>query len=122
MSTRRQDGSALARAVPNPRGYRDVTALAVHETIGSARIVDVREPREYSGDLGHIAQSFLVPLAELAGAAERWDRHGPIVLVCRSGSRSAIGAETLLGLGFDAVMNMTGGMLAWVEQGLPTEQ
>jgi rhodanese-related sulfurtransferase len=45
------------------------------------RIVDVREPREYCADLGHIAGSLLVPLAELESAARRWPRDDELVRV-----------------------------------------
>ena len=111
--------TAFERSTPNARGFRDVTPEVVHDTIGSARIVDVREPHEYIGDLGHIPEALLVPLAEVEAASERWDRSAPIVLVCRSGSRSAIAAELLMKKGFRAVMNMSGGMLARHAAGLP---
>lgn len=120
--TKRTPTTALDRSTPNGKGFRNVTPEVVHDTMGSARIIDVREPREYSGDLGHIAEALLVPLAELEAAAERWERSAPIVLVCRSGGRSAIAAELLVRLGFEAVMNMTGGMLAWNDVGLPVER
>lgn len=84
-------------------------------------VVDVREPREYSDDLGHIAGSHLVPLGELEEVAKRWERSRPIVLVCRSGSRSAIGCGVLEKMGFESVTNLAGGMLAWRKAGLPVE-
>lgn len=114
--------TAFERSTPNAKGFRDVTPLVVHDTMGSARIIDVREPREYTDDLGHIAEALLLPLAELEGAAVRWDARAPLVLVCRSGGRSAIGALLLVELRFEAVMNMTGGMLAWNDAGLPVER
>lgn len=114
--------TAYERSTPNAKGFRDVTPAVVHDAIGTARIVDVREPREFSEDLGHIAEAFLVPLGELEAAAARWDRAAAVILVCRSGGRSAIGAELLVRMGFEAVMNMTGGMLAWNDAGLPIER
>lgn len=114
--------TTFERGTPDPRGFREVSAVVVHDTMGSARIVDVREPHEYTDDLGHIAEALLVPLGELEDAAARWDRRAPIVLVCRSGSRSAIGAVVLVRLGFSAVMNMKGGMLAWNDAELPVSR
>ena len=114
--------TALASSTVHEKGFRVVTSAVVHATRGTARIVDVREPREFTGDLGHIADAFLVPLAELEAAAVRWGRDAPIVLVCRSGGRSAIAAELLVGMGFEAVMNLTGGMLAWTDAGLAVER
>jgi rhodanese-related sulfurtransferase len=99
-----------------------ITANELHARAQGVRIVDVREPREYCGEIGHIAGSLLVPLAELEAAAQRWSRSAPVVLVCRSGSRSAIGCGVLEKLGFESVTNLAGGMLAWSKAGLPVDR
>lgn len=101
---------------------KTITATELHAIAQDVRIIDVREPREYSSELGHISGSRLVPLSELEEAAERWPRTAPLVLVCRSGSRSGIGCEVLTKLGFQSVTNLTGGMLAWTQAGLPVER
>ena len=46
-------------------------------------------------------------------------RDVPLVLVCRSGSRSGIGASLLASMGFTDVANLKGGMDAWEQAGLP---
>lgn len=114
------------RAEPNVAGYRDVDPAEVRaRTAGGggarpARLVDVREPHEYTGELGHIEGAELVPLAGLAEAARGWSRDAELVLVCRSGARSGRGAAALAQeLGFTRVMNMRGGMLAWNAAGYP---
>lgn len=84
-----------------------------------ARIVDVREASELTGELGRIDGAEHVPLATLGSASAAWDRDAEIVLVCRSGKRSRQGAERLAELGFQNVINMSGGMLAWNASGLP---
>jgi sulfur dioxygenase len=86
-------------------------------------ILDVREPDEYTGKLGHIPGSQLVPLQELA---RRTDELAPfrqrrVVAVCRSGVRSSTAAAILTSMGFEQVFNMKGGMLAWNDAGLPVE-
>jgi hydroxyacylglutathione hydrolase len=48
-------------------------------------------------------------------------RDQSIVLVCESGSRSAIGASLLTAAGFSDVTNLTGGIAAWRREGLPLE-
>jgi len=108
------DQALFDRAAPNAAGYRDVDPQDVHAHVGSARLVDVREPHEWTGELGHIAEAELHPLATLAGVAATWARDRPIVLVCRSGARSGRAASQLAQeLGFTRVMNMRGGMIAW---------
>jgi rhodanese-related sulfurtransferase len=94
-------------------GYRDITPAALAAARGTVRIVDVREPDELTGDLGHIPGVDPVPLGTLAAQAARWDRSADIVVVCRSGGRSARAAEVLVAAGFRRVMNLAGGMLAY---------
>ncbi len=106
-------------ATPNALGYRDVTPATTVGALGKVRLVDVREPHEFIGDLGHLEGAELVPLATVEAACAGWDRDAEIVLVCRSGGRSGRAAATLAQLGFRKVMNMVGGMLAVHEAKLP---
>jgi glyoxylase-like metal-dependent hydrolase (beta-lactamase superfamily II)/rhodanese-related sulfurtransferase len=87
-------------------------------------VLDVREPQEYTGELGHIASSALVPLRELADRAAELQAHktGPTVVVCRSGVRSTTAAAILEGLGFEQVYNLQGGMVEWNDRRLPVER
>jgi rhodanese-related sulfurtransferase len=78
----------------------------------STRRIDVREPSEFGGMLGHLPRSELVPLATLPGAAEAWPRAEPLLLICRSGARSMKAARILAELGFASLYNLEGGMLA----------
>ncbi len=43
-----------------------------------------------------------------------------MIVFCRSGARAALAASTLVDLGFIDVQNMTGGLTAWKDAGLPT--
>ncbi len=110
------------QALPAAGGFRDVEPSAVARAKGDALLVDVREPHEWSGELGHIPGARLVPLATLTEAAQAWPRHREVVVICRSGARSGRGAAALVGMGFTRVMNMKGGMLAYNEQQLPVER
>ena len=82
-------------------------------------VVDVRDPQEYAS--GHIPGAKLVPCTSVATALPSWDRRAEIVVVCRSGTRSAPIAEALAS-GFHRVMNLAGGMLAYAQQQLPIER
>lgn len=65
-------------------------------------IIDVREPFEYSR--GHADRAINIPLSDLPGRAkELGDKKIPVVLYCRSGMRSAQGANILKSLGFKDV-------------------
>lgn len=107
---------------PTAIGYRDITPAAAYAARGAVRLVDVREPHEFTGDLGHIAGAELVPLATVGARARTWDKAVDIILICRSGGRSGRAAEALVGAGFRRVMNMAGGMLAYNAAHLPVER
>jgi len=87
-------------------------------------ILDVRERPEYTGELGHIRGSVLIPLRELADRVGELQtkKAGPTVVVCRSGVRSTTAAAILEGLGFDQVYNLQGGMVDWNDCRLPVER
>lgn len=106
----------------NDAGYRDATVedYACHRC--EARIIDVREPSEYNGDLGHIPGAELVPLATVETVAADWDRDTELLIVCRSGARSGRAATALARMGFTKVMNLGGGMLAYNQRELPVER
>src|ERR1700709_2054993 len=86
---------------------------------GDVVLIDTREPHEYQE--AHLENGKLVPPGllgdEIAEAAP--DKPARTILYCRSGNRSAIAAAQLEALGYDNVASMSGGILAWQEQGLP---
>lgn len=85
-----------------------------------AQLVDVREPLEFAG--GRIAGALLMPLATLQTGIQALDRSRPIICICRSGKRAAAAAQILAGSGFEDVMALDGGMLAWERAGLAVEK
>lgn len=111
-----------SKAAPNPGGHRDVTVADLNTALTTVELIDVREPSEFSGELGHIEGARLVPLATLLNEAQGWPKAPEYVMVCRSGGRSATAAMALTKLGFGRVMNLVGGMLAWNGAGLAVER
>jgi glyoxylase-like metal-dependent hydrolase (beta-lactamase superfamily II)/rhodanese-related sulfurtransferase len=95
--------------------------------LGSATpplVLDVREPEEFVGDVGHVPGALLVPLdllqlrlPKLAGYVDR-----EICVVCRAGARSASACAMLRQAGFARVTNLDGGMLAWVDAGMSVQR
>jgi rhodanese-related sulfurtransferase len=82
-----------------------------------AFILDVREPSEWA--TGHIPDAALIPLGELAARVGEVPTDRTVVVVCRSGNRSAEGRDILRQAGLTQVTSMSGGMNNWIEQGLP---
>ena len=85
------------------------------------QIIDVRENSEFTGSLGHVRGAQLVPLGELQARASEIARDKPVVVVCRSGARSAQALVLLQKAGFSEVANLAGGMLRWRAEGHPVE-
>jgi rhodanese-related sulfurtransferase len=83
------------------------------------QVLDVRTPEERPD--GVIEGDVLIPLAELGARAGELDSGRPTLVYCRSGVRSEMAVAALRGAGFDA-HNLAGGMLAWLEAGLPAER
>jgi rhodanese-related sulfurtransferase len=79
-------------------------------------LIDVREPYEH--EAGRIEGAIHVEIPNLTAAAAQLDQQRPIVFYCRSGARSAMTTQAFRASGFQA-FNLTGGLLAWVAQGLP---
>jgi rhodanese-related sulfurtransferase len=82
------------------------------------QVIDVREP--YERDAGHLAGTRHIELAQLTAQAESVDRERPVVFYCRVGSRSAMAMQAFRAAGYDAY-NLTGGIVNWVQAGLPLE-
>jgi rhodanese-related sulfurtransferase len=85
---------------------------------GPAQLVDVRTPEEHAA--GRIAGALHIELDRLPAEADAIERERPVVFYCRSGTRSALATGAFRAAGFEAY-NLDGGLLAWVESGLPIE-
>ena len=83
----------------------------------SLRIIDVREIQEIAQ--GMVPGSEPIPLRILPARLAELGRDEKIVLVCRSGARSAQACAFLQQQGFENVHNLRGGMFAWASAGQP---
>ena len=83
-----------------------------------AFILDVRQPEEWNEY--HVPGSTLIPLAELQNRLNEVPKDKEVVVVCRSGNRSATGRDVLLKAGYPQVTSLAGGLSQWKAKGLPT--
>ncbi len=84
-----------------------------------ALLVDVREGHEF--EEVHAEGAQLLALSEFEARYGELPQGRPLVMICRSGARSARAGQYLLDRGYTDVVNLAGGTLAWAESGLPTE-
>ena len=107
----------VREATPDTAAAPEVGARAAAALVDAgALMLDVREPGEWQA--GHVAQAWLLPMGQVARHRSDLPQDRRIVVVCRSGGRSAAVAEALRAWGLDAV-NLSGGMTAWAVAGLP---
>lgn len=92
-------------------------AQAAEKRDQGAFILDVREPDEWQQV--HIPNATLIPLGELSSRVNEVPKDREVVVVCRSGNRSATGRDILRSAGFSQVTSMAGGMNQWQSQGFP---
>ena len=95
-------------------GFPEIEVRTAQENKSQFRLIDVRNPDEFVGELGHIEGAELVTLGpQLQNFLESADKSQSILFVCRSGGRSGQATHVSRQMGFQNTMNMIGGMLEW---------
>ena len=110
---------------------KEIDVAEAKGMVGDPNVVflDVREPPEVA-NTGRIPGAVHVPRGLLEFQADpnapthkaELDPSKKIVINCASGGRSALAAKTLQDMGYKDVVNMLGGMTAWLESGGATEK
>ena len=107
---------ARAGAGWRQEGCRQIDSSQALELIRErdALVVDVREPHEFAA--GRIPNAELIPLRQIGSYIENLKRHGdrPIILSCRTGSRSEMACRFLRQSGVKNVFNLAGGLMGWL--------
>jgi rhodanese-related sulfurtransferase len=115
--------SGLALLLPGlrPAGKRAST-LQVTQMMNRAKtiVVDVRTPEEFA--TGHLRDAKNIPLADLPSRIGELDKSKAkgVVVVCQSGPRADKAVKLLQNAGFEDVVSLDGGLVAWKAAGLPT--
>ena len=97
----------------------DVKTLEKMMSERQALVIDVREFDEYENE--HIPGALLYPMSYLDGDYLPRITEAKVVVMCRTGQRSAVAAKQLMNEGLDGVLDLEGGIEAWKEAGLETE-
>ena len=86
-------------------------ARRIMESEARVSLIDVRQPEEFAQ--GAVEGAILMPLFETGKRSAELDPASPLLVYCRSGSRSKLAARILAVKGFKDVKNVAGGILAW---------
>lgn len=84
-----------------------------------AVLLDIREGKEYKD--GHIVDSIHIPVTTLGKRHIELAKHKqrPIIVVCRSGSRSTSACSLLRKQGYESIYLLAGGLMSWQSANLP---
>lgn len=97
----------------------ETTVTATNDRRRREQVLDVREDLEVAS--GMIPGALHIPMGQLRHRLPELEKDTPVIVVCRSGNRSAQVADALSAAGFTAD-TMAGGMAAWVAAGLPVDR
>jgi sulfur-carrier protein adenylyltransferase/sulfurtransferase len=116
-ATRDTTGDRMTSNVGDEIGVNELKALM--DRGEAPLIVDVREPHEFQ--ICRIPGAVLIPLRELPSRVHELDPSQEVILQCRSGVRSANATAWLRHQGFTRARNLTGGILAWIDEVDPSQ-
>ena len=77
------------------------------------QLIDVREPSEYEG--ANI-NGELIPMNTIPQHVDKVSKDKQVVIMCRSGKRSANVVNYLEQQGFENLYNLEGGIMAWAQE------
>ncbi|HEY1553104.1 MAG TPA: rhodanese-like domain-containing protein, partial [Kofleriaceae bacterium] len=100
-------------------GIAEIAPEWLAQRRGDVQILDVRNPSELGGELGHLRDALAIPLDELRARVDEVPRDKPVVVVCQTGRRSCLGTVILRNAGIARCASLSGGMVRWQELGLP---
>lgn len=102
---------------------KEITVTELKSRLDSGediQVIDVRESNEYEYcNMG----GQLIPMGDIMANLDKISRDKPVVLHCKTGGRSGSMVQALMMRGFDNVISLQGGVIAWAEQidtSLPT--
>jgi glyoxylase-like metal-dependent hydrolase (beta-lactamase superfamily II)/rhodanese-related sulfurtransferase len=119
-----RDTATAPAWAPLARSYAGLPELTpgwVAAHLGDLTVLDVRSTEEFNGPDGRVAGSLLIPLPELESRTSEIPADRPLVVVCHSGSRSALATQQLLKAGRQQVANLHGGLSRWADEGYPLD-
>jgi len=111
-----EEGAGQVEEKPAQAAVTNITADQLKKMIADKEdmiILDVRNPEELKSELAPIENAVNIPIDQLPARYAELPRDKKIVVVCRSGRRSAMAAGFLSQQGFTKVLNLLGGMAAY---------
>jgi rhodanese-related sulfurtransferase len=98
----------------------EIDSESLHARIAGGKdvlLVDIRTPAEVAQ--GAIPDAMRLPMHLIPMKLNELPKDRDVVLYCRSGARSYQACAYLMQQGYDRVLNLRGGIIAWARHGYP---
>lgn len=109
-----------APVVTTYSGVLEISPQWVAAHAGDVHILDVRTRYETDEERTRLDGAQLIPIDELRNRLAEIPKDKPVMTICRSGKRSVLASSILREAGWTQVANISGGLLRWQAEGLPT--
>jgi rhodanese-related sulfurtransferase len=122
-ATKQPAGEVVGQKVSAVGGsYTDVSVTELQTMLANKDFTFINVHIPFEGNIAKTDKS--IPYDQIGQNLAKLpsDKNAKIVLYCRSGRMSAIAAETLVGLGYTNIWNLSGGMAAWEQAGLKVDR
>ena len=99
-------------------GIKEIEAPKLAELLSQkadVQVVDIRQPAEIAS--GTVPGAEVMPMHTIPLRIQEIKQDKPVVLVCRSGARSAQACMFLAQNGFENILNLRGGIMGWAGSG-----
>lgn len=101
---------------------QEISPEKVSEAVENGSVfVDVREPFEITEVAYDLPNQIQIPLGSIQERMSEIPKDKNIIIGCRSGGRSANACQFLMMQGYANVQNLQGGIMGWMDHGLPTK-
>jgi rhodanese-related sulfurtransferase len=103
----------------------DIDVINAYELINENKsnsdfvILDVRTKAEYDSERIEDAKNIDYKSKDFKIKMDKLDKNIKYLVYCRSGHRSANAVKDMKKLGFEDVLNISGGIMKWNRKGLP---
>lgn len=98
----------------------EIDSESLHERVADKQdvlLVDIRTPGEIAQ--GAIPDALHLPMHLIPLRLNELPKDRDVVLYCRSGARSYHACAYMMQQGYDRVLNLRGGIIAWARHGYP---
>ncbi len=110
----KESGSSTNETTEQQSGYQVVGADKFKEILSEdVQLVDVRTAQEYSAGTIEGAVNIDVLSSDFAQKIGKLDKSKKTLIFCRSGSRSARAGGMMEDMGFENIVDLSGGYMGW---------